>query len=420
MDHPKNQYRESLTAHLSALEVARKMLQGNEGKVPEMVRRVAHSLWSLGNTFGINEIVFEAAALQESDDAGVPLLLDYLIAKLSILNSSGEPDQLGILIVEDDEDAAKILKAALSTHNRHIHHAASISDAMIALVEKAISLIILDLHLPDTDGRNFLLHLRSTPSRALLPVIILTSSVEAEAETECLALGADIFFQKPYDLDTLAVAVASRLQRVGDFTRQARQDLLTGLPNRASFAEIYSRNAALSARRKEPLSICMLDLDHFKLVNDTYGHGIGDEVLRRLASVLTNSLRRSDVIARWGGEEFTVLLPHTATEGAVRAMEKGLEALREVEFKGGTGQNFRVTFSAGVALVAPGMHLPEAIAEADRIMYLAKSQGRNRVTDGESTAPGMPLPEAIAEADRIVYTAKSQGRKKVVGENHQE
>jgi diguanylate cyclase (GGDEF)-like protein len=175
----------------------------------------------------------------------------------------------------------------------------------------------------------------------------------------------------------LAFAIAA-FQDVGELRRAALEDPLTGLPNRAALGVAFARIRALCERNDEPLCVALLDVDRFKSVNDRYVHAAGDEVLKRLADVVPGLLRGSDLLARWGGEEFALLLPRTPLDGAAKAVDKALAGFREEVF-GADGSAFRVTFSAGLAEVGPGDTLAHAIEAADRNLYRAKKSGRDRV-----------------------------------------
>lgn len=387
MEPLKRQYRESIIALSHALETARRFLNHDSPEVHETIRRIARCLWAAGSTYRVEEIAREASWLEKADTVEIPVLLENLDRTFSELTTGAGHDKLTVLVVEDDPNARKILKNLLTLPGREIRFVEGAAEALANLMDREISLVILDLNLPGGDGRDFLLQLRSFPGTSLLPVIVLTANDQAQVEAECLALGADLFLRKPYDPELLAVAVAGRLQRSADIARQARQDLLTGLPNRSALEEIFARAASFAARRREPLSLSIMDLDRFKSVNDTFGHAVGDEVLRRTATVLARSLRRSDQIGRWGGEEFVVIFPHTGVHGAKIAMEKALAALRQETFTTPLGKTFQVTFSAGIAEVAPGMLVQEAVAEADRLLYIAKAQGRNRVLNALDAPP---------------------------------
>jgi diguanylate cyclase (GGDEF)-like protein len=180
------------------------------------------------------------------------------------------------------------------------------------------------------------------------------------------------------DRDGAVVFAIAAFQDVGDLRRAALEDPLTGLPNRAAFVAAFARIRALCERADEPLCVALLDIDHFKAINDQHGHAAGDEVLQRLAAVVPGLLRGSDVLARWGGEEFAVLLPRTPALGAAHALEKALGGFRAETFAG-KGQIFRVTFSAGVVQLQRGEALATAVAAADGSLYRAKAAGRDRV-----------------------------------------
>ncbi len=185
-----------------------------------------------------------------------------------------------------------------------------------------------------------------------------------------------------YDADGgLMYAVAS-FQDVRELQRVAMRDVLTGLANRAAITQIYTRERTVSTRANRPFAIALIDLDRFKTVNDTHGHASGDEVLKRVSGAIVESLRRSDAVGRWGGEELVALLPNTDLGGAARALEHALAEVRSLAFVGKRGDPFSVTFSAGVVLAAASETLDDAVARADALMYEAKLAGRDRVHIG--------------------------------------
>jgi diguanylate cyclase (GGDEF)-like protein len=159
------------------------------------------------------------------------------------------------------------------------------------------------------------------------------------------------------------------------------------------------RDVARSSRYKDALSVIMLDVDHFKLINDKRGHSVGDTVLARVAQLLSASVRSCDVVARWGGEEFVIALPSTPLAGATLVAERVREALAESEILDPDRNRVDVTASFGVAELSPPESLEPLVDRADRAMYGAKSAGRNRVlsTNGVSVRPG-PVALALAEA----------------------
>lgn len=402
MDELKSWYREQLAARIDALEAAEEALRANGiAEARGTIQRIAHSLRGSGATYGFPRITESAAELEDASDPDLSARLSDLLQVLRDVHRHGETTPLGVLLIDDDPEVDRILSHHLASESREIHVARTAKEAEQILANEEIDLVVLDLVLPDTDGRNLLMRLRERPSTASLPVIVLSVKGTALAKSECFALGADEFFEKPFDADTFATAVAAKLQRSRETTRESRRDPLTGLPNRAAFHEAFERWRALARRRNEPLSIGFIDLDRFKGVNDAYGHTAGDEVLRQAARIVSASLRQSDLVARWGGEEFVVLFPNTGSEGALRALEKARHRFREHGFVAARSP-FQLTFSAGVAPVLPDDEVDAAVARADYYLYLAKSTGRDRVVSDHADPPRPRRRILIAEDDELV------------------
>jgi two-component system cell cycle response regulator len=169
---------------------------------------------------------------------------------------------------------------------------------------------------------------------------------------------------------------------VSEARRLAATDALTGLMNRRAFLEAMDREKSRAERHTLPVSLLMLDVDHFKKVNDTYGHDAGDAVLRGIAAVLRKIARKSDFVARWGGEEFIVALAQTAEAGGRVAAERVRRAIAEATFTLSSGETLRATASIGLAGATAAFNLEEVVARADRALYAAKARGRNRVEVG--------------------------------------
>jgi len=171
----------------------------------------------------------------------------------------------------------------------------------------------------------------------------------------------------------------------------AIRDELTGLHNRRYMLEMLNSERSRAERSGQPWSICMVDLDHFKLVNDHHGHNVGDEVLASVAQVIREGLRDSDQVARWGGEEFLILFPSTDATEAKIVLERIRQALRNTGVSRSVPE-LKVTFSAGVAACQSGDSLPVSIDRADRALYVAKASGRNRTEVALPVTPSTPEP----------------------------
>jgi diguanylate cyclase (GGDEF)-like protein len=409
MDDLKAWYREGLAARIEALDAALTTLRSGAPEAHASIRRIAHSLRGSGGTYGFPEISAAAAAVEEARAADVASRLEGLLATLRTVRSTPDPEatgtpRIGVLVVDDDPDLRHLLEVKLAAPGREILLARTAAEAEALLREHVVSIVLLDLVLPDSDGRNFLLRLRERPGTAALPVIVLTSLRGTQPRTECLALGADGYFEKPFDPATVAAAVSARLQRSAEITRELRQDTLTGLANRAAFCEGFERAALLAARAGEPLSVAIIDLDRFKGVNDAHGHAAGDEVIKRTATVILRSLRKSDFLARWGGDEFVAFFPEAKASGAALALDGALAALRAEPSVAPDGQPLDVGFSAGVADVPQGAGLEQALADADRHLYLAKGAGGGRVVWSADGVSPLRRRVLLAEDDDQVAT----------------
>jgi diguanylate cyclase (GGDEF)-like protein len=182
----------------------------------------------------------------------------------------------------------------------------------------------------------------------------------------------------------------------------ATTDMLTGLLNRRAFLEWAVRELRRSERYRDAFSCVILDVDHFKQINDRYGHATGDKVLSFVGRMLPKAVRSCDVVARWGGEEFVLALPSTPLQGAVLVAERARRALEEASVPATDGSVVPVTASFGVAQMTGGETIDQLIDRADRAMYAAKSGGRNRVEALEAVAEPQPQPAAPAQANRSV------------------
>ncbi|MBI4614932.1 MAG: diguanylate cyclase [Planctomycetes bacterium] len=403
----KGLQRESITAALGALEIAQVTLEERgpgaaAGEIVDSIRRLAHSIRTSERARPSASVASAARAVEEAPEAEIQARLGVLVARLVTARETEPVEKVGVLWIAGGTGSANAAREALAAPNREFYVAPSAAAAEEILECEEIALVVLDLFLPDTDGRNLLVRLRERPATAAIPVLVLSERGGVQPRSECIALGADAYIELSTEAEALPGTVSRLIQRAVERSLEARLDTLTRLPNRAAFREAFERAASLAARRREPLSIAILDLDRFKRVNDLFGHAAGDAALKRFARSVSDALRRSDLLARWGGEEFVALFPNTGERGAVQALENALGALGEEVFLAPDGREFQVTFSAGVALVAEVARVEAAVAAADHYLYLAKKAGRNRVLSAESSV--LPPRETIllAEGDEVV------------------
>ncbi len=386
---PRGWSGQGLTSMIDALDGARGALTG-ESRSPESIgsiRRLALALAesdTLAEHYGVTQA---ASALELASDEDILEPLDQLLAGLRILAELPTLAKPGILIIEDDPILARLLESRLSGPQRRIFLAGSVREAEQILAEEEVSLVLLDLILPEVDGRHLLIRLRANPETAALPIFVVSCKTGPQTKTECFALGADGFFEKPLDLTSISAAVGATLERSAQTRGECRQDQVTGLPNRAAFHETFEAYRARAAVERRPLSLAILDLDHFGWVNDTYGRQMGEAVLRRVGARVALPPGERSYMARWEGGEFIALFPGLTPTEVGKVLEKVLQGVRRLRFQPSEGPEFAVTFSAGVAEVPPGASIEDAVSRADRLRYLAKTAGRNRIVTGDAAAP---------------------------------
>jgi diguanylate cyclase (GGDEF)-like protein len=305
---------------------------------------------------------------------------------------------MNVLIAEDDAPTRLMLQSLLTTWGYTVTVACDGDEAWRILCEcQHPLLVILDWMMPGIEGPEIVQRLRTQEDINPHYVIIMTNSNSENAVARALDAGADDFIGKPFNLNELRARVAvgrrikslqqslaEKLQKLEaaaeTISRLARTDELTGLHNRRSFNEIFALAISAAHRHGHPLSLIIIDLDHFKIVNDTYGHCVGDMVLKGFADLLLKMVRDEDVAARWGGEEFIILLAHTACEAAAALAERIRSSF---EHSSGSAGPRTITASFGVAQLQGDEHEDALIKRADDALYRAKHEGRNRVITAE-------------------------------------
>lgn len=298
-----------------------------------------------------------------------------------------------ILVVDDIPSNVHVLSRILKD-DYDIYFATDGEKALDLVQLRMPDLVLLDIMMPGMDGFEVCSRIKSDPATHDIPVIFISAKSEVEDETHGLEVGAIDFITKPISPPIVKARVRNHLllKRQTDLLRSLSfLDGLTGIANRRRFDDTMAREWRRCARSHLPLSLVILDVDHFKAYNDHYGHQAGDECLRVVAEVLSDHVRRpSDLVARYGGEEFVCLLPETYGVGATRVAEgfRAGVAERRIPHVQSPVAPY-VTISLGVATVIPSPDgTPEQLAEmADQLLYRAKRTGRNRVQD--ATVPAL-------------------------------
>jgi len=308
-----------------------------------------------------------------------------------------------ILLVDDDPGAMQLLSSILCAEG-NIRFATNGADALRIAGTTRPDVILLDAEMPGMSGFKVLEALKAAPELADVPVIFITSHSEAGFEVSALEMGAADYIGKPFKSSIVLARVKTHLslKRMADgLRRDSLTDSLTGIANRRHFDQSLAREWLIARRACNPVSLLMLDVDHFKSFNDRYGHPKGDACLRQLAQVLLGVARRpSDLVARCGGEEFVILLPNTARSGAEHVARRALEAVEAsgIFHRDSPTPSHHVTVSIGIAChdeqspcwpntaqdmrfvvgASPGCDGSDLVLAADRALYSAKRAGRAR------------------------------------------
>ncbi len=298
-----------------------------------------------------------------------------------------------ILIVDDNAMIRSEIKAVLMKDGgfTHFMEAADGLTAFKTIMDNPPDLVLCDLVMPGFDGLKFLGLKASRKELEQIPVIILTAEDDLDRKAEILERGASDYVTKPFhEKELLArVRIHTKLKLLQDemLVKNAQlealsvTDSLTGLSNRRRLMSRLEEEVYRSRRQKSPLSVVMIDIDHFKQVNDQHGHAMGDQVLRNIGEMLLATVRATDLAARYGGEELTVVLPHTDAAGAIQFAEALRQRFADLDHVL-DGVTLKRTASLGVACRDGQEEEPNAeglLKQADEALYRAKQGGRNRV-----------------------------------------
>ena len=299
-----------------------------------------------------------------------------------------------VLLVDDSPDALAVAKARLSKEHLDIVTAGGGVLGLEAARKEAPDLILLDVDMPDMSGFEVCRELKADPELCMIPVLFLSGATTPEDKVHGLDLGAVDYVAKPFDAFELRARVraALRTKHLQDLLiEHAHIDPLTGLPNRRALMERLQCEWSRIERHGGEMSFIMADLDHFKSINDLYGHHVGDKMLQETARVIAEQCRDNDLPARYGGEEFSIVVPdesaHTALHLAERCRHKIEECCIVVR-----EENIKVTASFGIADSKGVASIEEMMRRADEALYWSKKAGRNQVQTNFAKSPPVIVP----------------------------
>jgi diguanylate cyclase (GGDEF)-like protein len=321
-------------------------------------------------------------------------------------------DRIRLLLVEDDPDQRELTREVLEDHfGRQTVRAVASRAAAMAEDLAAFDLILTDYNLPDGTGMDLLEEVRRV---CATPVILVTSENVGRVATEAVRKGAIDYVVKSNDFSSIPLVVeknltVAKIMRENESLREelerknklleelAATDPLTGLYNRRHFGRVHEQLFAEAARYQADLACVMIDLDEYKPINDTYGHAVGDRLLVEIGRVISSHMRRMDVAARYGGDEFVLLLPRAGTTEAASVIERVREQFRNSSAMI-LNRKEGVTISAGIASLRSGSaaNPDQLLAQADAMLYQAKDGGRNRSVLFRNHPPSPPTSPAAA------------------------
>lgn len=288
-----------------------------------------------------------------------------------------------VVLVDDCEFIHRLLSTRLKSESIELVCFRAGGEALEYARTHAPALFILDIEMPVMDGYEMLRTIKNDPNLRDVPVIMLSGLSNAEDKVAAFDLGANDFVTKPFDLAELRARIRAALRLhslVQMLAQRAHVDGLTGLWNRAHLDEQWSSATARLTRHGGALSLAMLDIDHFKSINDTYGHPAGDAVLASFAKLILRTIRQTDLACRFGGEEFAIIMPETTPSEASAVCDRIRSQFEAMRWPRHPERG--ITVSIGIAGTNGGVSIPasEWFAQADEQLYAAKRSGRNRLS----------------------------------------
>ncbi|MBC3918961.1 diguanylate cyclase [Undibacterium sp. CY18W] len=284
-----------------------------------------------------------------------------------------------VLIIDDDAVTSKFYGAILRDAGMNVYLLNDPTQLLTVMTDFRPELVLMDVYMPVCNGVELSRMIRQDNSYVDVPIVFLSSEADRTKQLDAVRAGADDFITKPVAPEYLKSSLSSRAERYRSLRALIMRDGLTGLYNHTAIKEQLAAEISQAGRNGAPLALAMIDLDHFKEINDTYGHPAGDQVLRTLARLLRQRLRRSDIVGRYGGEEFAVIFPDTTATMARKVLDQVRVAFTKIQQHCENG-HFGVSFSGGVADLESTTDADELIDAADAAMYVSKQSGRNRIS----------------------------------------
>lgn len=307
-----------------------------------------------------------------------PMNIGVLVDKLDELTSNQSEASYRVLIVDDTVSLSDYYAVTLEQAGMSVMVVNDPLQVMKPLLEFSPDLILIDMYMPGCNGMELAKIIRQIDAFISIPIVFLSAETNLDKQLVAIGLGGDDFLTKPIEPQHLVLAVQNRIKRSLVLRSFMVRDSLTGLLNHTAIKDQLAREIARAKRNDQSLAFAMVDIDNFKLVNDGYGHPAGDRVIKSLSRLLKQRLREHDLVGRYGGEEFAVILVDTDGSTAMKVLDtirKDFSRLSHLSNK----QEFTVTFSAGIADISQHSEASKLADAADKALYKAKHAGRNQI-----------------------------------------
>ncbi len=310
-----------------------------------------------------------------------------VVSMLDSLTTPKAPEPYRVIVVDDEPEIASYHGIILQQAGMVTEQVSDPETLLTTLAHFRPDLVLMDMYMPTCTGRDLAKMIRQIPEYVTLPIVFLSSETDRQRQFSAMSVGAEGFLTKPVVPEYLVAAVAIRAERMRILRMLMAKDSLTGLYNHTTTTSFIGIELANAMREQQPLCLVMIDIDHFKLVNDEHGHPIGDQVLLAMARVFQQRLRHTDIVGRYGGEEFAIVMPATTVAQATQVIDLLRQDFAQIIFNSPQG-DFSCSFSAGIASHPPHSSIESLRAAADQALYRAKRQGRNRtISDLSSSEP---------------------------------
>lgn len=392
---------DTLGAQLEGLEAAADGL-GSDSEVAESVRRIARALEASARALGLQEVSAGALAIQRAADAHLARSVSDFLARIEELRAQGPVEPATVLIVEDNRTVAAATTAYLRAPGRELVVAESAAEASSILASRPVDVVILDLILPDRDGRDVLVGMREQAATSTIPVIVLSSASNPVARAECLAVGADEFIVKPAEPRDLRSAVARQI-RSSRLRRDAVRDGLTGLPNRAGITAEFEQRRRETTLAAQPLAVGVITIDSLAEVTMKRGRDAGDRFLLEVCAGIHEALGGRG-LGRWETSELVAILPGKTDDESTKLLEGILRTLLADDVLAEYADaGIDLCLSSAAALVDADHDLRDAISLAERGLRPPRAEGADPDDHDELISLSTPR-ILLVEDDRVTAT----------------